>query len=57
LQSLVVTLDIKTPEDLKGKKLGVSRFGALSDMVIRRYLRNFGLDPGRCDDRSNRWYR
>jgi NitT/TauT family transport system substrate-binding protein len=47
LQSLVVTLDIKTPEDLKGKKLGVSRFGALSDMVIRRYLRNFGLDPAK----------
>src|SRR3990170_6530770 len=30
-QSLVVTPDIKTAEDLKGKKFGVSRFGALSD--------------------------
>ncbi len=46
-QSLVVTPDIKTAEDLKGKKLGVSRFGALSDLVIRRYLRNFGLDPAK----------
>lgn len=46
-QSLVVTPDIKTPEDLKGKRLGVSRFGALSDMVIRRHLRNFGLDPAK----------
>jgi NitT/TauT family transport system substrate-binding protein len=44
-QSLVVTPDIKTAEDLKGKRFGVSRFGALSDMVIRRYFRKFGLDP------------
>jgi NitT/TauT family transport system substrate-binding protein len=46
-QSLVVTPDIKTAEDLKGKRFGVSRFGALSDMVIRRYFRNFGLDPAK----------
>src|SRR5438128_10867470 len=44
-QSLVVTPNIKTPEDLKGKRIGVSRFGALSDLVVRRYLRKFGLDP------------
>jgi NitT/TauT family transport system substrate-binding protein len=31
-QSLVVTPDIKTAEDLKGKRFGVSRFGALSDL-------------------------
>lgn len=46
-QSLVVTPDIKTAEDLKGKKFGVSRFGALSDLVIRRYFRKFGLDPAK----------
>src|SRR6266571_1674591 len=46
-QSLVVTPDIKSAEDLKGKKFGVSRFGALSDLVIRRYIRNFGLDPAK----------
>jgi NitT/TauT family transport system substrate-binding protein len=46
-QSLVVTPDIKSAEDLKGKKFGVSRFGALSDLVIRRYLRNFRLDPAK----------
>jgi NitT/TauT family transport system substrate-binding protein len=44
-QSLVVTPDIKTVDDLRGKRLGVSRFGALSDLVIRRYLRKLGLDP------------
>src|SRR5689334_1866651 len=46
-QSLVVTPEIKTPEDLKGKRVGVSRFGALSDLVIRRYLRKFGIDPAK----------
>ena len=44
-QSLVVTPNIKTSEDLRGKRIGVSRFGALSDLVVRRYLRKFGLDP------------
>src|SRR6185369_5647963 len=33
-QSFVVTPDIKTPEDLKGKRYGVSRFGAISDVVV-----------------------
>ena len=46
-QSLVVTPDIKTGEDLKGKRFGVSRFGALSDLVIRRYIKKYGLDPAR----------
>ena len=46
-QSLVVTPDIKTVENLKGKRFGVSRFGALSDLVIRRYIRKFGLDPAK----------
>ena len=46
-QSLVVTSDIKSAEDMRGKRLGVSRFGALSDLVIRRYIRKFGLDPAK----------
>ncbi|MGH7874555.1 MAG: ABC transporter substrate-binding protein [Candidatus Binatia bacterium] len=46
-QSLVVTPDIKTGEDLKGKRFGVSRFGALSDLVIRRYIKKYGLDPAK----------
>jgi len=46
-QSLVVTADIKTGEDMRGKRLGVTRFGALSDLVIRRYIRKFGLDPAK----------
>jgi NitT/TauT family transport system substrate-binding protein len=46
-QSFVVTPEIKTPDDLKGKRYGVSRFGAISDVVVRRYLRRFGIDPER----------
>jgi NitT/TauT family transport system substrate-binding protein len=46
-QSLVVTPEIKTAEDLRGKRVGVSRFGALSDLVVRRYLRKLGLDPAK----------
>jgi len=46
-QSLVVTPDIKGTEDLRGKRFGVTRFGALSDLVIRRYIRKFGLDPAK----------
>jgi len=46
-QSLVVTPDIKAADDLRGKRLGVTRFGALSDLVIRRYLRKLGLDPAK----------
>ena len=46
-QSLVVTPDINSAADLRGKRLGVSRFGALSDLVIRRYLRKLGLDPSK----------
>jgi NitT/TauT family transport system substrate-binding protein len=43
-QSLVVIQDIRAPQDLKGKKLGVTRFGALSDFGVRKYLEKVGLD-------------
>src|SRR5215467_1570713 len=46
-QSFVVTADINKAEDLKGKRFGVSRFGAISDLVVRKYLRRFGVEPER----------
>jgi NitT/TauT family transport system substrate-binding protein len=46
-QSLVVAQDIRAPQDLKGKKVGVTRFGALSDFGVRKYLEKVGLDPDR----------
>ena len=38
--------EIKTPEDLKGKTLGVSRFGALSETGAAIFLERFGLKRG-----------
>ncbi len=42
---LQVASYIKSPQDLKGKKLGVSRFGSSSDSATRAALRRFGLKP------------
>ena len=38
--------EIKTPEDLKGKKLGISRFGALSETAVGIFLERHGLKRG-----------
>lgn len=42
---LEVKSDIKTPQDLKGKKIGISRFGSSSDTATRAYLKSVGMDP------------
>ena len=44
---IVVTSDIQRPEDLRGKALGVSRFGASSDFATRLALRHWRLEPMR----------
>jgi NitT/TauT family transport system substrate-binding protein len=43
-QSLMVIPEIRSAKELKGKKLGVTRFGALSDFGVRKYLQTVGLD-------------
>lgn len=35
---------IRTPQELKGKKIAISRFGSVSDIVTRMVLRHWGLD-------------
>ena len=40
---LVVRPNIKTPEDLKGKRIAISRFGAASHMRVLNVLPRFGL--------------
>lgn len=42
---LEVRNSIKSPEDLKGKKLGISRIGSSSDSATRAALRKLGLNP------------
>ena len=44
--SIYARPEIKTPEDLRGKKLGVSRFGALSETGTAIFLECFGLKRG-----------
>jgi len=41
----VVRNNIKTPGDLKGKKVTISRFGSGSDIITRVALRYWKLDP------------
>jgi len=39
--------DIKTIEELRGKSVGVTRFGSSTDFTMRYVLRKAGLEPGR----------
>ena len=41
LYRLVVKPDIRTTADLRGKRLGVTRFGTVSDWTTRLLLRNW----------------
>jgi ABC-type nitrate/sulfonate/bicarbonate transport system substrate-binding protein len=45
--SLVTTTDVSGPQDLKGKTFGVSRFGSLTDLGLRKAVSEFGLDPNK----------
>jgi NitT/TauT family transport system substrate-binding protein len=42
---LVVLDSIKSAEDLKGKSIGISRFGSASDVAARELLKGLGLKP------------
>src|ERR1051325_1746530 len=44
---LVTRPEIKTAEQLKGRKLGVSRFGSSADFGLRALLKRVGVDPAK----------
>lgn len=44
---LISRPEIKTAEDLKGKKVAISRFGSASDFAAREALKKLRLDPAR----------
>jgi NitT/TauT family transport system substrate-binding protein len=44
---MVVSKEIHTVEDLKGKKLGIARFGGSADFLARWALEKHGLAPGK----------
>jgi len=46
-QKLMVKPELKNPQDLKGKKLGVTRFGTSDDFLLRYILTRWGLQPDR----------
>jgi ABC-type nitrate/sulfonate/bicarbonate transport system substrate-binding protein len=43
LQRMLVKASIKTPADLKGKKIGITRFGSASHWVLQLFLRKWGM--------------
>lgn len=43
--TLIAQPEYKSVKDLKGKTLGVSSFGATSDLAARMMIRRFGIDP------------
>ena len=45
--SLFTKPEIKTPQDLRGKILGISRFGGSLDIALRYGLQHVGLEPKR----------
>lgn len=47
LMSLVAAADVTAVDGLRGKRVGVTRFGSLSDFMARSYLRRAGLTPDR----------
>ena len=46
-QKIMVRPEIKKPEDLKGKKIGVTRFGTSDDFLLRYVLGHWGIAPDR----------
>jgi NitT/TauT family transport system substrate-binding protein len=44
---LLVKSDIKRVEDLKGKRVGITSLGSLSDFLLKHAFRKYGLDPNR----------
>lgn len=39
--------EIRSPDDLRGKRLGITRFGGLTDVAVLYALKQWGLTPGK----------
>ena len=44
---VIAAPEIKTVQDLKGKPVGVTRFGATTDFAMQMFLKKYGLEPVR----------
>lgn len=47
LQSFIAKKEIRSPQDLKGKKIGGSTPGGTASLMADMALKHFGLEPGR----------
>jgi NitT/TauT family transport system substrate-binding protein len=47
IHAMIVKPEIKKVEDLKGKTIGVTTFGSLTDFLVRYMLKKKGLNPQR----------
>jgi NitT/TauT family transport system substrate-binding protein len=45
LETVMTRPEIKRPEDLRGKKIGISRYGSFTDAILREGLRHYKLNP------------
>ncbi|MGE5304421.1 MAG: ABC transporter substrate-binding protein [Alphaproteobacteria bacterium] len=45
IQRVMARPDVKSPADLKGKKVGISRFGSASHTVLQLMLRRWNINP------------
>lgn len=46
VQRVMARPELRNPADLKGKKIGVTRFGSASHLVLGLMLRKWGMNPG-----------
>ena len=44
-QKIMVRPEIRKPEDLKGEKIGITRFGTSDDFLLRYVLGHWGMAP------------
>jgi NitT/TauT family transport system substrate-binding protein len=47
LETVVTSTQIRSPQELKGKRIGISRYGSLTDAALREALRHYNLTPDR----------
>ena len=51
-QRVVARPELKRPADLKGKRVGITRFGSASHLVLQMMQRKWGLGPGEIQVRQ-----
>src|SRR5690349_4160613 len=45
VQRVMARADLKKPEDLRGKRVGITRLGSASHLVLLMMLRSWGMSP------------